>query len=560
MPTDLLTALAVQAFLVSPWKPVVMLLPFIPWAWLISSKLDKDARKFRLNPQVWNSLHLTAGVFALIAMLFIPLFWASWPVGVLILLAPILIYWRVRNGTVPEAQRFYLTGETLTARMTARRQSKAAKDAVIRFIDAEGSMHDLPLKDDPEYALHMLAEDFIGPAIEARAYRMELAVGPNGVSLSQMVDGMRFKREPVTQEDALQLIDYVKEYAGLDVGDRRRQQTGEFKIEGPAGKSKLTITTAGSSSGQILRIDVNREERLSLPFDGLGLLPSQIEELKILCELQERHGLVLLSSPPGHGLSTSMYAFIGRHDPYTSNIKTLEREIQLWIDGVDHILWDPANPDLDYATHLQSILRRDPDIVMVDLVKDADTAQAIVEPGMVGPLLYVPQRAESVTEQIRVWVKLVGNVAHATKALRAVVNQRLLRTLCANCKQGYQPTDAQLKQLNIPASKVSQLYRAHGKIQVKNKIETCPVCRGTGYLGQAGVFEVMTVDEEARKHLAGGDLKAALGHARRNKMIYLQEAALSKVISGDTTIEEVIRVTTPSRAGGATSPAAARGT
>jgi len=121
----------------------------------------------------------------------------------------------------------------------------------------------------------------------------------------------------------------------------------------------------------------------------------------------------------------------------------------------------------------------------------------------------------------------------------------LLRSLCPNCRQAYQPTPEQLRKLNLPAKKVSQLYRASGKVQVKNKIEDCQICRGTGYLGQTAAFEVFVVDDEARKMLATGDLKAALAHARRNNMFYLQEAALSKVISGETTLEEVVRVTTP---------------
>jgi type II secretory ATPase GspE/PulE/Tfp pilus assembly ATPase PilB-like protein len=107
-----------------------------------------------------------------------------------------------------------------------------------------------------------------------------------------------------------------------------------------------------------------------------------------------------------------------------------------------------------------------------------------------------------------------------------------------------------LKRLNIPTSKVSELFRAHGKIQIKNKIEDCPVCSGSGYIGQVGVFEVLTLDREARKLLSSGDLKAVLANARRNKMIYMQEAALSKVVSGDTTLEEVARVIASGSGGG----------
>ena len=190
-------------------------------------------------------------------------------------------------------------------------------------------------------------------------------------------------------------------------------------------------------------------------------------------------------------------------------------------------------------------------IVLVAEVKDHDTAKNAVDPGIQGPLLYIQQPLPSISDQIRDWVKKVGDVKDATKALRAVTNQRLLRSLCPNCRQAYQPTPEQLRKLNLPAKKVSQLYRASGKVQVKNKIEDCPICKGTGYLGQTAAFEVFIVDDEARKLLAAGDLKAALSHARRNNMFYLQEAALSKVIAGETTLEEVVRVTAPTGSGSA---------
>ncbi len=547
---------AALAFLISPWMPVLMFLPFIPWAWLISSKLEEDARIFQLNPQKWNSLHLTAGVGALIAMLAIPIFWASWPIGMLILFAPILVYWRVRNESVPESKRFYLTGAGLAARIEARRQARVAKDALIQFVDAKGNSHGLPLKDDPEYASHMLAEDLLGPAIDARASRIEVAIGSNGVAIAQNVDGVRFQRDPITPEQALQLMDYLKQYAGLDAEDRRRHQTGQFQIVRPDGKSELTVVTAGSSNSQVLRIDIDRTNRLNKPFDDLGLLPQQLEELNTLEEPHNRHGIILVGAPPGQGLSTTLYSFIGRHDAYTSNIKTLEREILVELDGITHVQWDANNPEIDYASHLQSILRRDPDIVMTGQVRDAETATIITEPGIEGPLLYVPIRKANIVEMINYWVKLVGNLKQATRALKAVTNQRLLRTLCPNCKQGYQPTADQLKRLNLPAEKVPQLFRTGGKIQIKNKIQTCPICQGTGYFGQSAAFEVMLIDDEGRKILTKGDLKAALAHARRNKMITIQESAMHKVINGDTTIEELIRVMAPAKnAAPAKSPA-----
>ena len=270
--------------------------------------------------------------------------------------------------------------------------------------------------------------------------------------------------------------------------------------------------------------------------------------------------MFLFGAPPGHGLTTTGYALISRHDAYTSNVKTLEHEIEATMDGVDQVQWDPTNPDVDFPSSLQSIIRRDPDIVQIAQLTDPETARVAAEPGMDGPLIYIPQRAAGITEQIREWAKLVGDVKPAIKPLALVMNQRLLRSVCPHCRQPYEPSPEQLRKMNLPGDKVKQLYQASGKVQLKNKIETCPVCAGSGYFGQTGVFQVMVIGDETRRLLRAGDLKGALAEARRNKMIYLQEAALRKVVDGETTIDEVVRVTSPARTGSTASkpkPAAA---
>jgi general secretion pathway protein E len=546
----MLLAQASSAVLVGWWLGLIMFVMFLPWAWLISSKLDKDAKYFHLNHRMWNSIHLGAGALAVIAMLFIPVPGVSILVGVIVLAAPVLVYWKLRNQAVPEPQRFYLSDIAFRDALKARKQARAARDALIEFVDSEKKPRPTPAKDDPLFAVHMLAEDVIGPALENRATRVEMAVGPNGCTVGQLIDGVRYKREPLPPDQGMAVVDFLKDVAGLDVQDRRRRQSGKFKISSPRGSTAIDLTTAGSSQGLVMRIDFDRSKRLVKPLDGLGMLPSQLESLRFLQEAHDRHGLVLVGAPPGHGLTTTMYALLNRHDAYTANIKTLEREVEARIDGVDHVQYDATNPEVDFATNLQSILRRDPDVVMIDLIKDPETAQVTTDPGMQGPLIYVPQVQPTIVEQIRQWVRAVGDVKQATRAVRAVMNQRLLRTLCPNCRQSYQPSPEQLKKLNLPADRAKQLYRASGKVQVKNKIENCPVCNGTGYLGQTAAFEILVVDDEARKILQGGDLKGVLAHARRNKMIYMQEAALSKVLNGETTIEEVIRATAPAKAEG----------
>jgi len=541
--TTLLADGPVSALLLDPMKPILMVATFIPWAWLISSKLDKDAAYFHLNRIMWNGWYLAGGAAAVLAMLLTPIFWIGWPVGIILQWAPIIVYWKLRNAQVPEDKRFYINSATISSYMERRKQSAATRGAVINFTDSKGVRKEVPVKDDPLYPVHLLAEDLIGPAIDARATRIELVSSPSGFVVSQVIDGVRYRRDPISANDGNLVIDYLKKLAGMDVQNRRKRQIADMRMSSQtAGTHTLSITTAGSSSGQDLRIDLDRAERMDRPIDGLGLLKPQLEGLRAFEAAHNRHGIILIGAPAGHGLTAMGYSLISRHDAYTTNVKTLEKEIMLRRDGVDHQLFDVENPDLDFAISLQSMLRRDPDVVLVGDITDKDTAKVAAEPGVEGPLIYIPQRQPGVREQIVDWVKRVGDLNRAVKPLRAVVNGRLLRHLCPSCRQPYQPTADQLKKLNLPAERVKQLYKASGKVQVKNKIETCPICQGTGYMGQVGAFEVMVLDDAARKMIINNDLQGAYTHCRRQGMRFLQEAALAKVIEGATSLDEVARV------------------
>ena len=537
---------AAPVFLVSFYKPLLLFVTFVPWAWLVSSKLEKDARALKLKYRQWNLIYMGTLGAVITAWLAIPVFWIGWPVGAILLVVPVYAYVHYRNGVVPEAKRFKLAG-SLSGTLSKRKPVRSHK-AAVHFIDAAGKEHFGPPKGDPRQAAHMALEDVIVPALEARATQVDFSVGQRGTALTVMIDGVRYKRDAPEAEMAVPMIDYLKAIAGLNVEDRRRRQTTDMTLTGPTGKSDVTIVTAGSSQGIEVRLIFNRAKRVLKSIDGLGLLPSQLEAVRTFEEPNERHGIFLFGAPVCHGLTTTGYALIGRHDAYTSNVKTLETEIEGELDGVDHLQFDPSNSDVDYGANLQSILRRDPDIVLISELKDSRVATIACEPGMQGPMIYVPQRQATISDQIRHWAKLVGNVKSAVKSLRVVMNQRLVRQVCPNCRQSYEPTADQLRKMNLPPDKVEQLYQASGKVQVKNKIETCPVCGGTGYFAQVGIFQVMVITDDIRRLLLGGDLKGALADARRDKMLFQQESALRKVVEGTTTIDEVVRVTSPPRA------------
>lgn len=520
-----------------------MLVVLIAWAWVVSTHLDKDAQYFHLNRTRWNAFHMAAGCAGFAAMFFIPSFWASFPAGILIMLSSILAYWVARNRQVPEAQRFSISKSSLTQKMEARKLAKANKAAALRFTDSTGAERRLPVKEDPLFATHLHTEDLLGPALSARASRIDMKVTKQGAISTRVVDGVRFKHPPIPAEEAVSILAYLKELGGLRSEEVRRRQKGNFQVDGPNGEVDVVILTAGSSAGQSMRLEFDLATRLDKPLDSLGFLPSQLEPISALLTPENRHGVVLVGCPPEQGSSTLVYALIANHDAYTSHVRTLEMSIDRELSGVDQNIYDTTNPDIDFSTALQSIMRRDPDVMLCRALPDRATAVVASSQGRKGPLLYIEEPGVSVAEIIRQWVKKVGDVAQAADALTMVINGRVMRKLCPNCRQPYKPSEQQLRALGMTADKVSQFYRASGKIQVKNKIEQCAVCNGTGHLGQIGIYEVLVVNAAIRHHLAQGDLKAALSHARREKLIYIQEAALAKVVSGDTSLEEVGRVT-----------------
>jgi type II secretory ATPase GspE/PulE/Tfp pilus assembly ATPase PilB-like protein len=548
--------------MVSWIKPILLLGTLIPYLWAVT-KIEADTRRFIFNVPLWNGILVGAGIVGVLAALAIPIFWIGWPVMILVYAGSLYAYWQYRDKRVPETARFRLFSKDLGKRMDERRARKALADSVLKFADAKGHSKPPPLRDSPEFAVHMALENVIAPALERRAGRIELlAAGANQpVIPTHTIDGVRYKSDAIAPNIANEAIDYIKKLAGLDLQDRRRRQSAEMRISGPTRDAVATVTVWGSNAGQSLRIDFDRVKSMQIPFDNLGLLPGQLDLLKRYADPQMRHGIVLVSTPPGQGLTTLGYSLLSRHDAYTCNIKTLERQVDVELEGVDHAQFNPANPTVDFATNLQSILRRDPDVVFVSDVSDANTARIVTAPGMQGPLLYVGIPAESVAGAVSEWFRTVGDMRAASRGLVCVVNARLIRKVCEACRQPIQPSPELLKSLGVPAGKSVQIFRQNGKVQVKNRIEDCPVCQGTGYFGQTAVFEIMPVDDAMRETLATGDFKAAYSHARReNRLVTLKEAAMAKVRDGVTTADEVVRVFPPARPAQPSATAASKST
>ena len=411
----------------------------------------------------------------------------------------------------------------------------------------------IPEQETPEFELRTTAEAVVGRMIEKRAAQFDVApINEQTYALTYLVDGVREGAEKLSPNRALALIDFFKSAAGLDVKDRRKRQNGMIKM-GKTGSPPMEakVSTIGGKGGVRLTVLLEPEKAVQRDLDDLGLHERQREDLKKLIE--ERAGVVLIATPPDNGRTTLLYALVRNHDAYTSNVQTIETDKQATIEGVRQNVYDPAVDGSEYATTVRSILRRDPDVVGVAEMPDEETAREIVRADHPRTRTYCALKGESSLQAIQVFAKAVGDQKKAAESLHGVIAGRLARRLCHNCRVPFKPKPEMLKKLGLPED-TSQLFRKGGQVLVKDKPQTCPVCNGAGFFGQIGVYEVHPIDDEGRKLIAQNDITGLRANWRQHKQFSIQQAGLQHVVNGDTSIEEVVRIT-GGDGGGAKKPA-----
>lgn len=549
---------AVGVVLVSWWKPIVLVALFGAWAWVVATIYDKDANKWLLKRQRWNLIHAVAGLAAWAAALAAPAFIVALPLFAAILFADLSAYWIAHNKSerVPERERWRFSLERFKQAKTAKEKAAIVKGLTLAFRGPKGVVA-APERETPEFDIRYAAETIINDAIEARAMRFDIApAGDKRYATSFIIDGVRKTGESLPAAQAVAVIDFFKAVAGLDVNDRRRRLSADFRVERETARRDIRVSTAGDARGQRLQGVFEPEKQVSLAVDDLGLLPKQREALDQL--VKDERGVVLLATPPLSGRTTLLYAILRAHDAYLSNIHTVEIQPEAYIDGIRHNRFDPREEGADYATTVRSILRRDPDIVAVAEMPDEATAQVIATVADHERCrVYLCMRADGAESAIRTFAQVVGDAKTAADALHGVVAQRLIRRLCENCKAEYAPTPDILRRLGLPADKVKRLHKKGGQVLIKGKAEVCPACGGVGYFGQTGLHEVFPISDEEREAIAAQDWSTLRTALRKQRLPWIRDAAMTKLVQGITSVEEVVRATAqPARKKSSSKPAA----
>jgi type II secretory ATPase GspE/PulE/Tfp pilus assembly ATPase PilB-like protein len=376
-----------------------------------------------------------------------------------------------------------------------------------------------------------LVDHIIAEAIATRASDIHIEPEERGVAVRYRIDGVLRDTMMLPRPAGLPLVSRIKIMAQMDIADRLRPQDGRARVSVNGTRIDLRISTLPASYGEkvVIRILDSRSTVLSL--DGLGLLSDETKRLNELVNLRE--GIVLVTGPTGSGKTTTLYSALKQIQMRAVNIVTVEDPVEYKLQGIVQVQVN-EKAGLNFANALRSILRQDPDVILVGEIRDKETAGIAVQASLTGHLvlttLHTIDAASSIARLIDIGVEGYKIAA----ALKGVVAQRLLRRLCQTCRQeSTEPASDRLRRW-LPAGMT--LYKAAG----------CAECAQTGYLGRMAVMEVLTIDGELERHIANGETADVIAEsARASGMKSLWDSGIEHVRAGETSLDELLRVVEP---------------
>ena len=373
-----------------------------------------------------------------------------------------------------------------------------------------------------------LVDLIISEGILSRASDIHIEPEEGGVAVRYRIDGVLRQVMKIPRAAGIPLISRIKIMSSLDIADRLRPQDGRARVAVNGQPIDLRVSTLPASLGEKVVVRVLDSRATVKSLDGLGLNPDEIQGIKRLLEFRE--GIILVTGPTGSGKTTTLYSCINQIKSEGVNIVTVEDPVEYRMQGIVQVQVQ-EKAGLTFAAALRSILRQDPNVVLVGEIRDRETAQIAVQASLTGHLvlstLHTNDAANAVTRLVDIGVEAYKIAA----ALRGVVAQRLMRRLCPTCKEVWMEAPPERLRRWVPTG--TPLYRAAG----------CPDCAMTGYRGRFSILEVLTVTPEVERAVAAGETADRIAEAaRRAGMRGLWESGLSHVLRGESTVDELMRV------------------
>ncbi len=373
-----------------------------------------------------------------------------------------------------------------------------------------------------------LVDRILAEGIQSRASDIHLEPEESGVAVRYRIDGVLRQVMVLPKAAGVPLVSRVKIMAQLDIADRLRPQDGRARVAVSGNRVDLRVSTLPASQGEKVVIRILDQRSTILSLDALGLLPD--EHQRIMELLQAREGIVLVTGPTGSGKTTTLYSMLRTVQGRGVNIVTVEDPVEYRLQGIVQVQIN-EKAGLTFPAALRSILRQDPDVILVGEIRDKETANIAVQASLTGHLvlstLHTNDAASAVTRLVDIGIESYKIAA----ALKGVVAQRLMRRLCTHCRELAVGQVPDRLQKYFPER--GTLYRAVG----------CPECSMTGYRGRLAIDEVLHATDEVERRIAGNESVERINDAaREGGMRSLWESAVDHVRKGETTVEELLRV------------------
>jgi type IV pilus assembly protein PilB len=384
-----------------------------------------------------------------------------------------------------------------------------------------------------------LVETIIFTALERRASDIHIEARDAEVAVKYRIDGvLQHAMQPIAKEWHSTVLSRIKVLSDLDIAERRVPQDGRFRVKYKGRFIDLRVSIMPASHGEdaVLRVldkETLSEKFQSLSLDVVGFSPEETKSFRRY--IREPYGMVLVTGPTGSGKTTTLYAAINEIKSDEDKIVTIEDPVEYQLRGITQI---PVNEKkgLTFARGLRSILRHDPDKIMVGEIRDQETAQIAIQSALTGHLVFTTVHANNVTDVIGRFINMGVEPYNFVSALNCILAQRLVRLICSNCKRPKKYTDLELTESGIDPSTASKYQFAEGA--------GCLECSGTGFHGRSAICELLDLSDHIREMIVDRRPTSEIKRAAITEgMITLRESALAKVRAGVTTLREINKVT-----------------
>lgn len=372
-------------------------------------------------------------------------------------------------------------------------------------------------------------------ALETRASDIHIEPFENRLIVRYRIDGVMHEVESPPRRLSAAVISRVKIMANLDIAERRLPQDGRIKLRIQAREIDLRVSTTPTMHGESVVMRILDKGGVPLDFDSLGFEADLKVQFAKLLALP--HGILLVTGPTGSGKTTTLYTALSALNRPEVKILTVEDPVEYQMEGINQIQVKPQI-DLTFANALRSIVRQDPDIIMIGEVRDLETAQIAVQSALTGHLVLSTLHTNDAASSVNRLLDMGVEDYLLTTTLIGIQAQRLVRTLCRKCRRAYRPLPEMVVETGLSRFTTSptdlMLYEPTG----------CEACANTGFTGRVAIMEIMPMSDSIRglvmRHATSGDIAK---QATADGMMTMYEHGLRKVLAGVTTLEEVLRVT-----------------